>query len=119
VKHKLLKDLEEGFKALLTTAPTRREILLTWKEIQIAFNYTLGQMLWFRYGAKDFPRPPTFRAAIENWHRRKRRVTARQREALNLKSQGLSYRDMGRKLGITHKCAWTLCKKGLRNSELR
>lgn len=115
MRHRLLDELEENLKALSSTSPQRREILLTWKDIKEAFNLNKLQLHHLRYHSRDFPKPPTFRAAIENWYRRKKRVTARQREALKLRSEGLTTRAIAKIMGVSQKRVVILCQKGKEN----
>ncbi len=99
----------------------QRELIFTVSEI--ARTLGLSEMSIYRYRrdfGSDFPKLPTFKAAVSNWARHRvpfkrgplpseiRRVVVR------LRGEGKTFREIGKILGISHQAAHQHWKRHIR-----
>lgn len=120
---KRLTQLSEDLKSLASQR-LGKEILQSGREVREVFldmGYAVrSSVILYTEFRRVYPHcPPIFRSTVVEWIKRtkkkgRRKLTHRMLHALKLRKEGLTYEEIGRKMGIQKPAAFKLVQRAVR-----
>lgn len=129
MQNRILQELEEGLSNLRAQErrdPIRGEITRTFKDAARFLGFSRMSLYRYRQMFDGFPPLPAFKIAIQNWKERWNlprergpQPSQRRKEVVYLREEGLTFEEIGKKVGVSREEAWQLWDRHLKSQKGR